>query len=100
MLAGAAECFVAAPGVVIVVVHAAVCEASVTDGLKAVAEVVAGHVTAVAVVGFVVETTGFCPLACPPDAVARSPFFVGVVADDISNVNPVVFNPAGLLPVD
>jgi hypothetical protein len=85
--------------VVVVVVYAAICEASVTDGLKAVAKVVAGPVTAVAVVGVFVEPPGFCPLAFPPDAVARSPFFVGVVADGISVVNPVVFNPAGLLPV-
>ena len=98
MLAGAAECFVAAPGVVVDAVFAAICEASVTDGLEAVANVVARPATAVVVVGFVVETPKFCPLAGSSDAVVRPPFVVGVFADDSSVGNPVVFNPAGELP--
>ena len=72
MLTGAAECFVAAPGVVVDAVFAAIVEASVTDGIEAVANVVARPATAVVV--------------------------VGVVADGISVGNPVVFNPAGAFP--
>ena len=41
VLPGAAECFVAAPGVVMVAVFAAVVEASATCGVKAIANVVA-----------------------------------------------------------
>ena len=98
MLTGASECFVAAPGVVIDAVFAAVVEASVTDGIEAVANVVARPATAVVVVGVVIEPPEFCPLAGSPDAVVRSPFVVGVVADGLSVGNPVVFNPAGKLP--
>ncbi len=53
MLAGTAECFVAVPGVVVVAVFAAVCEASVTDGLKT------EPATVVVVVGVVIEPPGF-----------------------------------------
>ena len=52
---GAAECFVAAPGVVIVAVFAAVVEASATCGVKAVSNVVAVPATIVVVLGVVVE---------------------------------------------
>jgi hypothetical protein len=65
VLPGAAECFVAAPGVVIVALFAAVVEASATCGVKAVANVVAGPATIVVVVGVVVEPPGFIPLAVP-----------------------------------
>jgi hypothetical protein len=98
MLAGAAECFIAAPGVVVVVVFAAVVEASVTDGLKAVANVVARPATAVVVMGVVGEPPGFCPSSGSSDAVVLSPFVVGGVADGLSVGNPVVFNPAGVFP--
>ena len=98
MLTGAAECFVAAPGVVVDAVFAAIVEASVTDGLEAVANVVARPATAVVVVGVVVEPPGFCPMAGSCDAVVRSPFGVGVVADGLSVGNPVVFNPASTVP--
>ena len=59
MLTGAAECFVAAPGVVVDAVFAAIVEASVTVGIEAVANVVARPATAVVVVGVVVEPPGF-----------------------------------------
>jgi hypothetical protein len=97
VLPGAAECFVAAPGVVIVAVFAAVVEASATCGVKAVANVVARPATAVVVVGVVVEPPGFCPFAGSSDAVVLSPFVLGGVADG-SVGNPVVFNPAGIFP--
>jgi hypothetical protein len=97
VLPGAAECFVAAPGVVVFAVFAAVVEASATCGVKAVANVVARPATAVVVVGVVVEPPRFCPFAGSSDAVVLSPFGVGGVADG-SVGNPVVFNPAGVFP--
>ena len=69
-------------------------EASATDGLGAVANVMAGPATVVVVVGVVVEPPGLVPFAIPSDAIAWYPVVVGGVADGINSVvNPVVLLP-------
>ena len=69
-------------------------EASATDSLGAVANVVAGPASVVVVVGVVVVAPGLVPLAVPPDALVWSPVVVRDVPNVINSVvNPVVFNP-------
>jgi hypothetical protein len=69
-------------------------EASATDGLGAVANVVTGPASVVLVVGVVVVAPGLVPLAVPPNAKAWSPVVVQDVANSINYfVDPVVFNP-------
>jgi len=70
MLTGAAECFIAVPEVADDAVFTAVVEASATDGVGTVANVMARPATLVVVVGVVIKSPGLAPLAIPPDAVA------------------------------
>ena len=94
ILTGAAECFIAVPEVADDGVFTAVVEASATDGLGAVANVMAGPATVVVVVGFVAKPPGLVPFAIPPDAISWSPVVVGGVAGGINSVvNPVVLLP-------
>ena len=69
-------------------------EASATDGLGAVANVVAGPASVVVVVGVIVVAPGLVPLAVPPDATVGSPIIVRDAADVRNSVgNPIVFFP-------
>ena len=99
ILTCAAECFIAVPEIANDAVFIAVVEVSATDGVGAVANVVAGPATIVVVVGVIIEPPGLVPFAIPPDALAWSPVVVQDVANGINSVvNPVVFNPDVLLP--
>ena len=91
ILSGAAECFIAAPEVAKDKVFTAIVKASATDGMGAVADVMARPANVVAVVGVVVKPPSLVAIAIPPDAIARSPIIVGAVADGIdSNVNLII----------
>ena len=86
-----AECFLAVPEVFIDTVFTAVVEASATDGMRAVAKVMAGPAKTVVVVGAVIQSPSLFVFISPPDATARSPDVTGAVAEGIdADVDSVV----------
>ena len=96
MLHGAADCFIATPGVVRV--FTAFGEASATVGNEAKAKVLAGPTCLVVVVGLASDTPGYSSISFSPVTMNTSPVAVkavavGTVSNGGSIVKPVVFHP-------